>query len=104
MILFKIPDFFFRIFNSQIFAGLPNGQEKSVKNLKNDKSQEKMGGFEKKSGKARKFDKIKKKSDFVSLNLQNSLFSKAFKWKKLIKSPLKSEKNSKIFLEIYKNI
>ena len=45
------------------------------------KSQEKMEGFEKKSEKVRKFDKIKKeKSDFVSLNLQNSLFSKAFKW------------------------
>ena len=40
-----------------------------------------MGGFEKKSGKVRKFDKIKKKkSDFLSLNLQNSLFSKAFIW------------------------
>jgi len=39
-----------------------------------------MGGFEKKSGKVRKFDKFKKKSDFASLNLQNPLFSKAFKW------------------------
>ena len=54
---------------------------KSGKIKKNDKSQEKMGCFEKKSGKVRKFDKVKKKkSDFVSLNLQNSLFSKAFKW------------------------
>ena len=60
-----------------------------------------MGGFEKKSG---NLIKLKKKSDFVSLNLQNSLFSKAFKWLKLIKSPFKSEKSSKIFLEIYKNI
>ena len=44
-----------------------------------------MGGFEKNSGKVRKFDKIKKKVricqfKFESLNLQNSLFSKAFKW------------------------
>ena len=58
-------------------AGLPLGQEKSGKIFKNDKSQEKMGGFEKKSGNLKKF---KKKSDFVSLNLHNFLFSKAFKW------------------------
>ena len=44
-------------------AGLPLGQEKSGnqeksgKNLKNDKSQEKMGGFEKKSGNLIKFKK-----------------------------------------------
>ena len=31
-------------------AGLPLGQEKSGWVLKNDKNQEKMGGFEKKSG------------------------------------------------------
>ena len=43
---------------------MPLGQEKSGnqensgKILKNDKSQEKMGGFEKKSGKVRKFDKV----------------------------------------------
>ena len=46
--------------------------------FKNDKSQDKsgkMGSFEKKSGIL-----IKKKLDFVSLNLQNSLFSKAFNW------------------------
>ena len=32
--------------------------------------------------KVRKFDKVKKKSDFVSLYLQNFLNSKAFKWQK----------------------
>ena len=31
-------------------SGLPLGQEKSGKNFLNDKSQEKMGGFEKKLG------------------------------------------------------
>ena len=36
-----------------------------------------MGGFEKMSGNLMNF---KKKSDFVSLNIQNPLFSKAFKW------------------------
>ena len=49
-----------------VVAGLPQGQEKLKKRQKSEKF--------------RKFDKIKKKSDFVSLNLQNSLFSKAFKW------------------------
>ena len=39
-------------------------------------------GFCKKSEKLTKF---KKKLDFVSLNLQNSLFLKAFKWYKMIK-------------------
>ena len=43
------------------------------KNLKNDKSQEKMGSFEKKSGNLIKF---KIKSDFASLNLQNPCFPK----------------------------
>ena len=38
-------------------AGLPLGQEKSGKILKNDKSQKKMGGFEKKSGNLIKFKK-----------------------------------------------
>ena len=42
------------------FTGLPLGQEIR-------KSQEKMGGFEKKSGKVRKFDKIKKKSQILSV-------------------------------------
>ena len=42
-----------------MYAGLPHDQEKSGKIKKKDKSQEKMGGFEKKSGKVRKFDKIK---------------------------------------------
>ena len=59
---------------------MPQGKEKSGKTKKNYKSQEKsveIGGFEKKSGKVRKFDKVKKKSDFFSLNLQNSLNSKA---------------------------
>ena len=44
-----------------LFAGLPHGQEKSVKTKKNDKSQVKMGVFEKsrenfgkRSGKDRK--------------------------------------------------
>ena len=39
-----------------------------------------MGGFEKSQEKAGNLMKFKKNSDFVSLNLQNSLFSKAFKW------------------------
>ena len=48
--------------------------------------------FEKKSEIVRKFDKIKKKrSDFVSLSLQNSLFSKALSSKKINKNPLKSD-------------
>ena len=67
-------------------TGLPQGQEKSGnqkksgKTKKNDKSQEKMGVFEvfeKMSGNLTKF---KKKLDIGRSNLQNSLFSKAFKW------------------------
>ena len=41
-------------------TGLPHGQENSGTILKNDKSQEKKGGFEKKSG---NMIKLKKKSD-----------------------------------------
>ena len=53
-------------------TGLPHGQEKLKKN---DKSQVKIGVF----GKVRK--KLKKKtSNFVSSNLQNSLYLKAFNW------------------------
>ena len=43
-------------------SGLPLGQEKSGKVFKNDKSQEKMGGFEKKSG-----NLIKKKNQILSV-------------------------------------
>ena len=57
-------------------AGLPQGQESQEKLLKNVKIQEKMRVFGKKSGNLTKFLKT---SDFVCLNLQNSLFSKAFK-------------------------
>ena len=48
---------------------------RSGKNKKNDKSQVKIGVFE-------KIQQIlqKKKTGFVSLNLPNSLYSKAFKW------------------------
>ena len=70
----------FLSFHIPKYSGLPLGQEirkSQEKFKKNDKSQEKMGGFEKKSGNS---IKLKKKSDFVSLNVQNSLFSKAFKW------------------------
>ena len=69
-----------------VLSGLPQGQEKSINQEKSGKtkkkktkvrrSQEKMGVFEKKSGNLTKF---KKMSDFVSLNFQNSLNSKAFK-------------------------
>ena len=48
-------------------------QEKSGKTKKNDKSQVNMGVFKKKSGKS-----YKNVSDIVSLNLQNSLYFKAF--------------------------
>ena len=49
-------------------------QEKLIKMTKVRKSQVKMGVFE-------KVRKIKKKaSDFVSSNLLNSLYLKAFKW------------------------
>ena len=41
---------------------------KSGKTKKDDKSQVKMGAFEKSQ------EKIKKKTDFVSSNLQNSLY------------------------------
>ena len=46
---------------------------RSGKTKKNDKSQEKRGFLKK----VRKFEKL---SDFVSSNLQSSLFSKAFIW------------------------
>ena len=57
-----------------------NGQEKSGKFFKNDKSQEKWGFLKKSQEKSGNLIKLKKKSDFVSLNFQNSLFSKASKW------------------------
>ena len=52
-------------------SGLPQGHEKLKKLQKSGKNK----GFWKK---VKTFDKIK--TDFVSLNLQNSLFSKAFNW------------------------
>ena len=52
---------------------MPQGQEKLGKTKKKDKSQEKMGVFEKKSGNLTKFEKI---SDFVCLNLQKLLMVK----------------------------
>ena len=52
---------------------LPHGQEKSGKTKKNDISQVKQWVFEK------SLEKIKKKSDFVSSNLLNFLYLKAFK-------------------------
>ena len=55
---------------------MPHGQEKSGKTKKNDKSQVKMGIFEKSQEKTEKF--LNKTSDFVSLNIPNSLYSKAF--------------------------
>ena len=64
--LFNFKAFQINILVMYVVAGLPQGQEKLKKRQKSEKF--------------RKFDKIKKKSDFVSLNLQNSLFSKAFKW------------------------
>ena len=53
--------------------------EKSGKIKKNRKSQVKMGVFKKKI-KSSNLNKFLKMSDFVCLNLQNFLFSKAFKW------------------------
>ena len=57
-------------------AGLPQGQEKSGKTKKWQKSG-KNGGFWKKSGNLTKFSKI---SGFVSSDLPNSLYLKAFEW------------------------
>ena len=57
-------------------AGLPQSQEKSEKTKKMTKVSKKWGVFEKKSGNMTKFGKM---LDFVCLNLQSSLFSKAFK-------------------------
>ena len=59
------------------YAGLPLGQEKFEKITKVRK---KWGVLKKSQEKSGNFKKLKKDSDFVSLNLQNSLFSKAFKW------------------------
>ena len=70
------------IFFYDIYAGLPHGQVsqvnqvKSGKTKKNDKSQVKMGVFEKKSGKFEKsqvsLTKFEKILDFVSSILQFS--------------------------------
>ena len=76
-------------------------QEKLKKMTKVRKSQKKMGGCEKKSGKVRKFDKIKKKVRFCQFKFTKFL---VFQSLQMVKISLKSEKNSKIFLEIYKNI
>ena len=51
------------------------GCHKGGKSQEKSRNQEKVGVFEKKSGSL-----TKKKTGFVSLNLRNSLFSKAFKW------------------------
>ena len=71
-------------------TGLPQGQEKSGKTKKKYKSQEKMGVYEKSREKSGNLTKFKIKSDFVSLVLQSSLFSKAIS-RNLITSPLKSD-------------
>ena len=81
---------YFSQFTQKCISGLPLGQETSGNQEKSGKIKKKL----QKSGKVRKkwgvlkksqeksgnLMKFKKKSDFVSLNLQNSLFSKAFKW------------------------
>ena len=59
---------------TQVRAGLPHGQEKSGKTKKNDKSQVKLGVFEK-SHKFRK--KFIKNTNFFSSTLPNSLYLKA---------------------------
>ena len=56
------------------YSRLSHGQEKSEKSKKNDKSQVKMG-FLKKVRKS-----FKKTSNFVSSNLQNSIYLKDFDW------------------------
>ena len=53
-----------------------------------------MGGFEKKSGNLTKFEKT---SDFVSSNLQNSLFSKPSNVKNFIKILLSQTKIRKFY-------
>ena len=56
---------------------------KSGITLKMKKSQEKLGKsgvFEKSQEKSEILTKFKKKSDLVSTNLQNFIFSKALKW------------------------
>ena len=57
-------------------TGLPHGQEKSGKTKKNDKSQVKMGVFEKSQEKVKKF--FFKKHQILSLQLYQIL--KAFGW------------------------
>ena len=59
------------------FSGLPQGQESQEKLRKMIKVRKKLGVFEEWSG---NLSKLKKTSDFVSPNIQNSLFSRAFKW------------------------
>ena len=55
-----------------ILSGLPQGKEK----LKKKTKVRKKGDYKKKSANLTKF---KKKSDFISSNILNSSFSKAFK-------------------------
>ena len=76
---------------TNLSTGLPQGQEKWQMSGKN-------WGFWKKSGNLTKFWKT---SDFFSLNLPNSLYSKAFESKKINKNPLKSDYYWKIFLLKY---
>ena len=78
-----------------IISGLPHGQEKSVnqeksgKTKKNDKSQEKMEVFEKKS---RKFDKNLKKRQIFSVQIYKiPYFLKPSNGKKIIKNSSKSD-------------
>ena len=68
---------------------MPKGQEKLKKWQKSGKKR----GFWKK---VKKFDKIKKKSDFVSLNYKIPYFPKPSNGKRLLKILLKSEKINKI--------
>ena len=49
-----------------LFAGLPHGQEKSVKTKKNDKSQVKIRVFEKYQEKS---GKLKKKNQILSVQI-----------------------------------
>ena len=74
--------------------------EKSGKTKKVWQKSRSIGVFDKKSENLIKFELM---SGCVYLNLQNSLFSKAFKWLKKINSLLKSDLNCAIFLKIYKS-
>ena len=78
---------------------MPQGQEKSGKTRKNDKSQEKMGVFYKKSG---SLINLKKRQILLVQVYKILYFPKPLNGKSSIKNLLNSDLSCKIFLEIYK--